>query len=50
MLDMKPNSAFLSAWKPARQVVNSAQNSAEILLNPAMAADTFQTLSHTWNT
>ena len=44
MLDIKPNSAFLSARNSARQVVNSAQNSAEILLS--RAADAFQTLSH----
>ena len=31
MLDIKPNSAFSSARNSARQVVNSAQNSAEIL-------------------
>ena len=32
MLDIKPNSASLSAQNSARQVVNSAHNSAEILL------------------
>ena len=32
LLDMKPNSAFLPARNSARQVVNSAQNSAKILL------------------
>ena len=32
MLDIKPDSAFLSARNSAQQVVNSAQYSAEILL------------------
>ena len=43
MLDIKPNSAFLSAWNSARQVVNSAQNSAEILLWLLMLSRHFPT-------
>ena len=43
MLDMKPNSAFLPARNSARQVVNSAQNSAEILLWLLMLSTHFPT-------
>ena len=43
MHDIKPNSAFLSAWNSARQVVNSAQNSAEILLWLLMLSRHFPT-------
>ena len=43
MLDIKPNSAFLSARNSARQVVNSAQNSAEILLWLLMLSRHFPT-------
>ena len=43
MLDIKPNSAFLSAWNSAHQVVNSAQNSAEILLWLLMLSRHFPT-------
>ena len=43
MLNIKPNSAFLSAWNSAHQVVNSAQNSAEILLWLLMLSRHFPT-------
>ena len=43
MLDIKPNSAFLSARNSARQVVNSAQNYAEILLWLLMLSRHFPT-------
>ena len=45
MLDMKPNSVFLPARSSARQVVNSAQNSAEILLWLPMLSRHFPTHS-----
>ena len=43
MLDIKPNSAFLSARNSAHEVVNSAQNSAEILLWLLMLSRHFPT-------
>ena len=43
MLDIKPNSAFLSAPNSAQQVVNFAQYSAEILLWLLMLSRHFPT-------